>query len=320
MASTLEQLFSILLTAASTYVIVLGLLEFLQSYQLQQHVQERLERYGRLTEKEGQWQRLIRETETQLRRTRLGEFIAESVKNADLEWSVLLILVIWMGLVILIFLVLYLLLQLVFWANLILSVLAATLLIAFFLVNRKDAYERALQAQTPDIGQLISNSLRAGQSLYFALMEVEEKLPRPANREFRQLRQQIDLGEPIDQALHNFMLRHPGEEIRILVTSLLVQRRAGGDLIATLSTIANALRARRRVRNEVDTITAEARQTSLIVIVLPFVVLVVLNQISPGMVSNFIGWPPGLLFFLIVYIVPQVIAFLLIRRIGDVKV
>ena len=116
------------------------------------------------------------------------------------------------------------------------------------------------------------------------------------------------------------MLRHPGEEIRILVTSLLVQRRAGGDLIATLSTIANALRARRRVRNEVDTITAEARQTSLIVIVLPFVVLVVLNQISPGMVSNFIGWPPGLLFFLIVYIVPQVIAFLLIRRIGDVKV
>ena len=320
MASTLEQLFSILLTAASTYVIVLGLLEFLQSYQLQQHVQERLERYGRLTEKEGQWQRLIRETETQLRRTRLGEFIAESVKNADLEWSVLLILVIWMGLVILIFLVLYLLLQLVFWANLILSVLAATLLIAFFLVNRKDAYERALQAQTPDIGQLISNSLRAGQSLYFALVEVEEKLPRPANREFRQLRQQIDLGEPIDQALHNFMLRHPGEEIRILVTSLLVQRRAGGDLIATLSTIANALRARRRVRNEVDTITAEARQTSLIVIVLPFVVLVVLNQISPGMVSNFIGWPPGLLFFLIVYIVPQVIAFLLIRRIGDVKV
>lgn len=320
MASTLEQLFSILLTAASTYVIVLGLLEFLQSYQLQQHVQERLERYGRLTEKEGQWQRLIRETETQLRRTRLGEFIAESVKNADLEWSVLLILIIWMGLVILIFLVLYLLLQLVFWANLILSVLAATLLIAFFLVNRKDAYERALQAQTPDIGQLISNSLRAGQSLYFALMEVEEKLPRPANREFRQLRQQIDLGEPIDQALHNFMLRHPGEEIRILVTSLLVQRRAGGDLIATLSTIANALRARRRVRNEVDTITAEARQTSLIVIVLPFVVLVVLNQISPGMVSNFIGWPPGLLFFLIVYIVPQVIAFLLIRRIGDVKV
>ena len=320
MASTLEQLFSILLTAASTYVIVLGLLEFLQSYQLQQHVQERLERYGRLTEKEGQWQRLIRETETQLRRTRLGEFIAESVKNADLEWSVLLILIIWMGLVILIFLVLYLLLQLVFWANLILSVLAATLLIAFFLVNRKDAYERALQAQTPDIGQLISNSLRAGQSLYFALVEVEEKLPRPANREFRQLRQQIDLGEPIDQALHNFMLRHPGEEIRILVTSLLVQRRAGGDLIATLSTIANALRARRRVRNEVDTITAEARQTSLIVIVLPFVVLVVLNQISPGMVSNFIGWPPGLLFFLIVYIVPQVIAFLLIRRIGDVKV
>ncbi|MCE7980724.1 MAG: hypothetical protein DYG89_05985 [Caldilinea sp. CFX5] len=314
------QFLSVILAGVATYILVYGLLYFLQSYQMQQKVGERLRSEGELFVRENRWHRLLRESEEQLAKTRLGELLKVSIKDADLEWSVLLLLAMAFGLLVVFMLALVLLLGLPFGPNLALSIIATTFTVWFFLTNRRDAYERALQAQTPDIGQLISNSLRAGQSLYFALIEVEEKLPRPANREFRQLRQQIDLGEPIDQALRNFMQRHPGEEMRILIVSLLVQRRAGGDLIATLSTIANALRARRRVRHEIDAITAEARQTSLIVIVLPITVLVALNRISPGMVTDFISTPPGLIFFILVYLIPQFIAFLIIRRIGDVKV
>ncbi|MFN8487658.1 MAG: type II secretion system F family protein [Caldilineaceae bacterium] len=309
-----------LLMGSGVFILIFGLAYLLQARRLQRQAWERLQILGRVTLGESWLQSALRVLEARFAKTSLGKIIRRSVDAADLQWSLLMVAAIWFGLVLTLFLALYLLLQLAAAANLVLSLLAASGLLAFFFINRKDAYERALQAQTPDIAQLISNSLRAGQSLYYALYEVEEKLPKPASREFRELRQRIDLGDPMDQALRSFMLRHPGEEIRILITSLLVQRRAGGDLIATLATISNAIRARRRVRNEVDTITAEARQTSLLVMVMPFFVLVILNRISPGMVARFISWPPGLVFFIVIYLLPQAAAFLIIRRMGNVRV
>ncbi len=302
------------------FVLSGGIFNLLSSRRQGRHVEERLQRFGRYARGKSLRQRLTEGAEARLASTKFGQRVQHNLDAADLPWSLLLLVAIWSALLVVISLALYLLLSLGSYTNAVLSVGATTFLIYFYLMNRRDSYERALQAQTPDVAQLISNSLRAGQSLYFSLFEVEEKLPNPASREFRRLRQQIDLGEPTDQALRNFMERHPGEEMRILFTSLLVQRRAGGDLIKTLASISSAIRARRRVRNEVDTITAEARQTSLIVLVLPFMVLVILNRVSPGMVTQFIANPLGLVFFIIVYLLPQVAAFFVIRRIGNVKV
>jgi len=320
MLTMTNEVLILLLMGSGVWLLTLSLPHTLQARRLQRTVSDRLQGFGRLGVGERLDQRLLRVLEERLRTTPLGALIIRTVDAADLPWGVLTVFAVGIALCVVLLIALYLLLQLPLPTNLILSTVAAIGLLIFFLVNRKDAYERALQAQTPDVAQLVSNSLRAGQSLYYALYEVEGKLPKPASREFRTLRERIDLGVPMDQALRTFMLRHPGEEMRILITSLLVQRRAGGDLIATLATISNAIRARRRVRNEIDTITAEARQTSLLVMVMPFFVLVILNRIQPGMVAKFISWPPGLIFFLIFYLLPQVIAFLVIRRMGNVRV
>lgn len=302
------------------FFLTRGVLNLLNMRSGQSRVRERLQRFGQRAVGKSLSQRLTESVEARGGATRVGQHAQQLIRSADLTWSLLRTLVLWVLLTALIALSLNLLLGLRSYTNAVLSLLVGTGLLYYYFINRRDAYARALQAQTPDIAQLISNSLRAGQSLYFSLSEVEEKLPNPASKEFRRLRQQMDLGEPMDQALTNFMERFPSEEMRILITSLLVQRRAGGDLIKTLATISAAIRARRRVRNEVDTITAEARQTSLIVLILPFVVLVILNRVSPGMVTDFISTPPGLLFFIFVYIAPQVAAFFVIRRIGNVRV
>ena len=254
--------------------------------------------------------------------TQLGKKIDEMIDDADLQIGSLTVVGGWLVLCTFLYIVFLLFLQFNVFPNMIMSGLFGTGIVYYYLVSRKDAYARALQVQTPEIAQLMSNSLRAGQSLYFAMQEIEEKLPRPANREFRRLRLQIDIGGlSIDQALTTLLRRFPSEEMRILVTSLLVQRRAGGDLIGALESISKAIGARRRVRNEIDTVTAEARQTTMIAIALPIVILIILNQLSPGMVSDFINessW--GLPFTIVVYVLPQVATIYLIRRISDVKV
>lgn len=311
----------LLLVGIAAYFITIAVCEWFARRQLHRQVSQRLLAFSNADTPERAPVRLYRWLNTQLSKTSLGRWIDGLVYSADLQWSGLTVLFLWLLLYAALFAALLLLLQLGGGANLVLSGLAATGLAVFYFITRKDAYEKALQAQTPEIAQLISNSLRAGQSLYFAFQEIEQKLPRPAQREFRSLRLQIDVGGlSIDESMRNFLRDHPSEEMRILITALLVQRRAGGDLISALANISKAIFARRRIRNEIDTITAQARQTSLISIVLPFVILVILNQVSPGMVAEFINWPPGLVFFIIVYAVPQTIAFLLIRRMGDVQV
>ncbi|MFN8440457.1 MAG: type II secretion system F family protein [Caldilineaceae bacterium] len=314
-------LVSATLMGCAVMLLALGLRELWQAHAWHKEVRDRLTLFAQIDSWTEKLQSVLQWLDRQVRKTRPGAFLARWLNYADLQWSVLLLITLWVLLFLGLMAALFIFFQLTLIPNVVLSLLATTTATTFFLVNRKDAYERALQAQTPDIALLISNALRAGQSLLYALREIELKLPRPASREFHELFLQINAGgKPMEQALSDFLARHPSEEMRILITALLVQRRAGGDLVTTLTNISLAIRARRRVRNEVDTITAEARQTSLLAITMPFIVLIILNRISPGMVTDFINSWYGLLFTIVVYGVPQVAAFFIIRRLGNVRV
>ena len=65
--------------------------------------------------------------------------------------------------------------------------------------------------------------------------------------------------------------------------------------------------------------TAEARYTGVLLVILPIITLALVNRMMPGSVSSFLGHPIGWI-IMIVYIAVQVVAFVLIQRISDVKV
>lgn len=321
MEQSLGQLFLLSLAfGGAIFAVTYGLGMVLASRGIEKGMQQRLVQFGGRGIERPLMNRTTERMENLLLKTSVGKSMRAKLDAADLQWSVLTLMVGTIALFVILYSALYILLGLTAFVNSVLSVTATIGIVLFFLSERHGAYERALRDQIPEVALLLSNSLRAGQSLYYALMEVEQKLPRPANNEFRDLCQQIDLGKTMDGALRDFMHAHPSEEMRILITSLLIQRRAGGDLISTLASISSAIQARRQIRNEINTITAEAKQTSIIVIILPFLILVIINQLSENLVSDFLQEWYGIPFFLIFYVVPQVVAFLLIRRVGDVKV
>lgn len=246
--------------------------------------------------------------------------VLEMVSSADLMWSMADLLAIVIGLAFALGVLLQVVFQLPLLLNGILSGMGGGLLVFAFLSSRQNAYRRALQAQVPEIALLISNSLRANLSPTQAIEEVAKKLPDPAGREFRRVQNEIEIIKSVDQALQNLQTRHPSDELHLLITTLTTLRRAGGDMVQALATVSNAILAQRRLRAEIATVTAESRFTSIAVVILPIVVLAVINQASPGMVTRFISTGFGFLFMLVFYIVPQVLAFVLIRRIGNVKV
>lgn len=256
---------------------------------------------------------------TPLERTRWGQKVQEVLRLADLDispsvfWSARLLLI---GVF---YAALGQILGLTVSVNLVASVLGAYLAVRFYLRSRQDHYIATFDAQMPEVALLMSNSLRAGLSVLQAMEVVAERVERPAGREVDRTAREIRLGKSLNDALLGMLERLPSEELRMMVTTILIQRVAGGNLAHALSVMSEAISARFKLRDEVRTMTAEARYSGVILVVIPFVVLGLLNRLMEGAVGAFlgnqIGWVVGGLFVGVL-----ILGFTLINRVSRVQV
>jgi tight adherence protein B len=141
---------------------------------------------------------------------------------------------------------------------------------------------RAMNKQLPEAVELMGRALRAGYSLPSALVMVAEEAPDPLGPEFRRTADELNYGLPFRDALLNLQQRCPLEDLRFVITAILVQKETGGDLVELLDKIAGLLRARIQLREKVRVYTAQGRITGVILVSMPFICFVLLNLVKPG--------------------------------------
>jgi Flp pilus assembly protein TadB len=83
--------------------------------------------------------------------------------------------------------------------------------------------------------------------------------------------------------------------------------------------MSEAITARFKLRDEVRAMTAEARYSGLILVVMPFVVLGILNRLMEGAVGQFLGNPIGWIIGGL-FVGVLVLGFTLIGRVSRVQV
>jgi tight adherence protein B len=142
--------------------------------------------------------------------------------------------------------------------------------------------------------ELIANSMKAGQSVAQSLSAVTDNAGPPLSEEFGLARREIELGASVDSALSNMVKRMGSTDLRLLVMVITIQHSVGGDLPAILTTLADTMRQRAEMREEVLAATAQSRASSLIITLLPvaaaaFLYLLVPEYFRP-MFSNPLGW------------------------------
>jgi tight adherence protein B len=256
---------------------------------------------------------------TPLERTTWGKKTQEALRLADLDITPS---VFWAGRLLLIG-VLYgglgAILGLSTGVNLVVSILGAHLIVRQYLKSRQDHYIATFDAQMPEVSLLMGNSLRAGLSVLQAFEVTAERMGPPAGREFDRTGREIRLGKSLDDAMLDMLKRLPSEELRMMVTTILIQRVAGGNLAHALSVMSEAITARFKLRDEVRAMTAEARYSGLILVVMPFVVLGILNRLMEGAVGQFLGNPIGWIIGGL-FVGVLVLGFTLIGRVSRVQV
>lgn len=191
------------------------------------------------------------------------------------------------------------------------------LLPRFFFILRRDAYQRAFNAQLVEVTHLLASALRAGMSVQQAIGQVSRRLPEPAAGEFRQVQHELTLGDTMAMALTRLRQRMRSRDLEVMINAIIIQHQAGGNLARVLSEMSNILTERQRLMSEINSLTADSKFSAMIVQLMPFILILMLRStpIGEALLENTIGWV-----ILGIFAVVQVGVYFLIQRITNIEV
>jgi tight adherence protein B len=150
------------------------------------------------------------------------------------------------------------------------------------LLIRRSRRILAFNTALPDAIDLMARALRAGHSVSSSLEIVGEQSVAPVGAEFLQVFQQQQCGIPFRDALLQMGARIPSQDLKFLVTAILVQKETGGDLTEILTRTTHVIRERVRIAAEVKIYTAQGRLTGWILGILPIAMLGIISLVNPG--------------------------------------
>jgi tight adherence protein B len=155
-------------------------------------------------------------------------------------------------------------------------------LVVGFLGNRR--IKRFTNLLPESIGLMV-RGIKSGLPITEAFQIIGREIPDPVGLEFRQICDQIRIGQPLDQVLWDTANRLGVPEMKFLVVTLSIQRETGGNLAETLENLDSILRRRRQMRLKVKALSSEARASAMIIGALPFLMTGVLSVADPGYLS-----------------------------------
>ncbi|MGA7859682.1 MAG: type II secretion system F family protein [Terracidiphilus sp.] len=154
-----------------------------------------------------------------------------------------------------------------------------------FVLKKRTMRLAKFEEGLPEALDLIVSALRVGHSLNSAMGLVTRECPDPVGTEFRVCFDEQNYGLELKTALENMVTRMPVQDLRIVITAILIQKESGGNLAEVLEKTAEVIRERFRLKRQVMTHTAQGRLTGMVLTGLPIVLGCALYFISPKMMS-----------------------------------
>jgi tight adherence protein B len=135
-------------------------------------------------------------------------------------------------------------------------------------VLRKQRRTKIL-SQLPDAFELMSRTLRAGQTMSQALQTVADEGAPPISEEFGFCYEQQNLGLTPEAAMQDMALRTGLLELKIFVMAVMIHRQTGGNMAELLDKLSRVIRDRAKIRGSIKALTAEGAMQAYILMALP---------------------------------------------------
>jgi tight adherence protein B len=140
---------------------------------------------------------------------------------------------------------------------------------------------KAFAEQLPDMLQVISGALRAGQSFAGSLAVVVDSAAEPMKSEMQRVVAAEQLGIPLSTAMAVVVRRMENRDLEQVALVAELQREAGGNAAEVVDRVAETVRERFDLRRLIDNLTVQGRMSRWIVTGLPVALVAIISLINP---------------------------------------
>lgn len=176
-----------------------------------------------------------------------------------------------------------------------------------------------VEGQLVETLTLIANALRSGFAFTQAMDVTAKRVGPPMATELSRALLDINLGASVENALTAMNERIDSDDVDIIVTAILIQRSAGGNLAEVLDNVSETIRDRERIRGEIKTMTTQQQFTGWVLSCWPATLALIFFAINPSTTS--LLWTTGAgLVLLAIWGTLNAVGILAIRRILDIDI
>jgi tight adherence protein B len=178
----------------------------------------------------------------------------------------------------------------------------------YILLRRKKKRILKFTNQLPNALDVIVRSLRAGHPVPTAIGLVARETPDPVGTEFGIVFDELTYGLQVDEAMAHLSERVGAEELKLLATTISVQRSTGGNLAEILENLSTVIRERIQMRARIRALSAEGRFTAWLMAAFPFLIYLALSSVSPNYFDTFWQSP---------FVTPVIITCVVLMLVGN---
>lgn len=128
--------------------------------------------------------------------------------------------------------------------------------------------------------RLANRSLKAGRSVPSMIQLLAENVESPTRDVFVRILQREKMGEPLEDAIRSGIDDFESPELRAFGAALLLQLEVGGNLMVTLDRLSASILQRMALRKRGLAMTANARISSKLILLVPFTLVFFLSVAS----------------------------------------
>ena len=207
--------------------------------------------------------------------SKVNSRVSNLIKELDLKITPILFV-----LAIILFAIIVFLLFMLIFNNVVMAILGligGVLVFRSFLTRKRKEKETLFTKQLPDALIAVANSLKAGFSLDQALEFASISMPEPTKSEFSRIHLNYRVGYSLQEAIETLPKKYNNTEVKLFVSSLILQNQIGGNVIPFLNELSEVLRERLRLKEQVVVGTSQQRLSATIVTIIPYAILMLLQ-------------------------------------------
>lgn len=196
-------------------------------------------------------------------------------------------------------------------------------LLGFFLLDiyfKFSDYVKKRQVEQELLNAIIimNNAFRSGRSTIQAIEIVAQELKGPIKQEFKKMHLEISYGLSLDVVFDRFSKRVESEEVSYITSSLSILNKTGGNIIKVFSSIEKMLFNKRKLKQEMKSLTSSASMISKVLLFMPFVFVLFITLLNPSYFASLINTTMGNVLLCIMILIYALYAFV-VNRIMKVR-